>query len=738
MSLFDRIRAYFPFPTTRTSTVKGESTRNGRNHLACPGRHNSSVVDSDNNHQHFAASCTCHECDVGGIGAQQSTITTTTKFFHDGGDNHSSDQCRLERDSSTTAATDSLSQPAQNQSDCVRIDESQLSNYWPQKQPFNIYRDIFVLSQVAANGVTNHEEYEQLLRQQAHKARIQTFFENIQRSYSEEESNTDDPACEDFLPSDQNELQTQKSLIYQTNYSNFENDPYQDNSLIEYDPVMASTAPPPPPMPGTMGALSLPNWRAHPYPVRESAPTQNQIEKQQYAHLPDKLMNSMAKDKKPFTYTPQGIGFVLTIFKTKLLFLDLFIHRREKGVLDMSEIRSPKMKKRLMANLQAGEGEGNDDVDSAAQTVTPTRPPPANIFQQPALPMVLPPLNQELQNKIANRSSSPSMNSQWNEQKKKEVRFAPSPLLVSDDEELTSLLEKRRQDVESRSKIVTNDPVPEASPPPLQQQQFLQNPAPTSTYGMNSYNSVHAPAPPTFTTPPTHHQENGFYSYAGSAPPPPPQHNNAQVGYNPSTNDTQHFDQNLVKNATDTVYNARRLLSPTPPPTLSCSVVTDSNNNQIPSSEFGGEEQVEANDNVEPARDERSVSDMMNRLESDIHRMNIRDGNDDSTQSNQFYRNTEQSDSQINHNYSQNRDFSDAQQTDQNQLNENYFDSSQTNTEMATPNCRPPSGHFPYSAPPQQANNNQQTDILKHVLDGIQGKSNGCADERFFILLFFA
>ena len=67
-------------------------------------------------------------------------------------------------------------------------------------------------------------------------------------------------------------------------------------------------------MPGTLGAVAMPNWREHPFPVRESAPSREQIEKQQYAHLPDKLLNAMSKDKKPFTYTPSGIGYVMCIF----------------------------------------------------------------------------------------------------------------------------------------------------------------------------------------------------------------------------------------------------------------------------------------------------------------------------------------------------------------------------------------------------------------------------------------
>lgn len=64
--------------------------------------------------------------------------------------------------------------------------------------------------------------------------------------------------------------------------------------------------PPPPPLPGSTGAMMLPHWRDTYQPIREAPPSREVIEKQQYAHLPDKLLNSLNKDKKPFTYTPQG------------------------------------------------------------------------------------------------------------------------------------------------------------------------------------------------------------------------------------------------------------------------------------------------------------------------------------------------------------------------------------------------------------------------------------------------
>ena len=84
-------------------------------------------------------------------------------------------------------------------------------------------------------------------------------------------------------------------------------------TTIPQSPI-AVAPPPPPPMPGTSGALPMPDWRDL-YPSqpptsirREHPPSKEEIEKQQYAHLPDKLLNAMNKDKKPFTYTPSGVS----------------------------------------------------------------------------------------------------------------------------------------------------------------------------------------------------------------------------------------------------------------------------------------------------------------------------------------------------------------------------------------------------------------------------------------------
>jgi len=56
------------------------------------------------------------------------------------------------------------------------------------------------------------------------------------------------------------------------------------------------------------------------------------LAEQQYANMPSKLMGAMKEDKKPFTYTMGGIG--------------------EKGYLDLSQIKSSKMKRRIEANLK--------------------------------------------------------------------------------------------------------------------------------------------------------------------------------------------------------------------------------------------------------------------------------------------------------------------------------------------------------------------------------------------------
>ena len=75
-------------------------------------------------------------------------------------------------------------------------------------------------------------------------------------------------------------------------------------------------APPvPPPPPGCAGGVLLPHWRSEPMPAH-LAPSKEQIEKEQYAYLPDKLLNTLNKDKKPFTYTPKGVSGYFIIYIT--------------------------------------------------------------------------------------------------------------------------------------------------------------------------------------------------------------------------------------------------------------------------------------------------------------------------------------------------------------------------------------------------------------------------------------
>lgn len=212
----------------------------------------------------------------------------------------------------------------------------------------------------------------------------------------------------------------------------------------------------------------------------------------------------------------------------------MFTSLSEKGVLDLSEIRSSRMKQRLIANLHSGDEDeeatgslNNEAVKSQQQSPPhqpPTRPPP--LYQQPIAPMVLPPINPQM----LNRTLSPSV-------QRKEVRFAPSPILVSDDEELTMLLEKRRQDVESRAKIVENNPTPEVGAPAQQQSQQQQ------PYQTNARMNGHV----------------------------------ANEGVDEEQHQQQYTNQELVKSAAEAVQSARKIFAPLPlpPPEL------DANNNEI-------------------------------------------------------------------------------------------------------------------------------------------------------------
>lgn len=140
----------------------------------------------------------------------------------------------------------------------------------------------------------------------------------------------------------------------------------------------------------------------------------------------------------------------------------LITKNSEKGVLDLSEIRSPRMKKRLLANLHAGEEEENEDQPITKTDSLQNQPKSPNAHQYTASPFVLPPIPADAAQKL--RPSSPSglgCQNNLNNNNKKEVRFAPSPIpmLSCDDNELISKLAARKQDVESRATIVTNNPI---------------------------------------------------------------------------------------------------------------------------------------------------------------------------------------------------------------------------------------------------------------------------------------
>lgn len=198
----------------------------------------------------------------------------------------------------------------------------------------------------------------------------------------------------------------------------------------------------------------------------------------------------------------------------------------------MTEIRSPRMKRRLQANLHAGDDELTTDEEgsrpgsscsksapAAVQAPTPTK----NLFMQPFAPCVLPPLDGAKSLRPGSASPVPPL------REKKEVRFASSPIMFSDDEELTSKLEKRRLDVEARSKICTNQPEGE------QQQQ----PQPQPVQPNHQQNGAPPPGPIIATltpkssfpspTPPPQVSFNGTSSplpqlfHPTTAPPPPPQ-----------------------------------------------------------------------------------------------------------------------------------------------------------------------------------------------------------------------
>lgn len=115
------------------------------------------------------------------------------------------------------------------------------------------------------------------------------------------------------------------------------------------------------------------------------------------------------------------------------------------------------MKKRLLANLRAGEDEDDEDQnrnDCDYNNQNENCQKPSVAFGGKNL--VLPPFPDAGQS----FKSSNSYADQSNQSLKKELRFAPSPVpvLACDSKELANILAARKQDVESRATIVTNQP----------------------------------------------------------------------------------------------------------------------------------------------------------------------------------------------------------------------------------------------------------------------------------------
>ncbi|XP_013786722.1 WAS/WASL-interacting protein family member 2-like [Limulus polyphemus] len=149
----------------------------------------------------------------------------------------------------------------------------------------------------------------------------------------------------------------------------------------------SSVPPPPPPPPPPPGTDGMPTWRekqrmanrdyesSSPRTSQRNANNLEDDTDQQYSNLPSKLYGTLKKDKKPFTYTPGGI--------------------------DLSEIRSPRMAKRIIANQQDPgvaakpkppgalvQAEVHTPENRVPSQTIPTRQPvlPVMINQQPVLP----------------------------------------------------------------------------------------------------------------------------------------------------------------------------------------------------------------------------------------------------------------------------------------------------------------------------------------------------------------
>lgn len=121
-----------------------------------------------------------------------------------------------------------------------------------------------------------------------------------------------------------------------------------------------------------MGAIHIPTYKEQQQQVKQQQTSNNQNNvDDQFANLPPQLMSTMNKDKKPFTYTPNsliGYLYILSLFSTNAFIFS------EKGLLDLSQIKSPRMKKRLAENQK--------DPEEQPQYFPVSPPRKLNILQE--------------------------------------------------------------------------------------------------------------------------------------------------------------------------------------------------------------------------------------------------------------------------------------------------------------------------------------------------------------------
>ncbi|CAN8020568.1 unnamed protein product, partial [Ixodes persulcatus] len=119
--------------------------------------------------------------------------------------------------------------------------------------------------------------------------------------------------------------------------------------------VVAPPPPPPPPLPAVAPPMGGPGGAAPPPPPPPPPPPgaggptwrEKQLAAQgpqDFSNLPPQLHGTLGKDKKPFTYTPGG--------------------------LDLSEIKSPRIQRRIEARQQAAAAQGEGWGDPASQGVS--------------------------------------------------------------------------------------------------------------------------------------------------------------------------------------------------------------------------------------------------------------------------------------------------------------------------------------------------------------------------------